>query len=160
MSFLFQNCSWIQILAKYLVLFLKVLLLFLCVCVESECQWPDTEANARRREFCARVEGYGSLCSCEDPAPIEMHPEQVWCPTLLKTCIHTHTHTHIHVWGGFRGIGYLAAKLGTWIIPHFHGVYSYDVPRNIAISRPKKCKRKVTQQIWFSTGYWGKNRTL
>nr|XP_054765150.1 protein O-linked-mannose beta-1,2-N-acetylglucosaminyltransferase 1-like [Lytechinus pictus] len=43
---------------------------------ESECQWPETEANARRREFCAKVEGYGSLCSCEDPAPIEMHPEQ------------------------------------------------------------------------------------
>eukprot|EP00057_Strongylocentrotus_purpuratus_P023346 XP_011677820.1 PREDICTED: protein O-linked-mannose beta-1,2-N-acetylglucosaminyltransferase 1 [Strongylocentrotus purpuratus] len=44
---------------------------------ESECQWPETEANIRRREFCARVEGYGSLCSCEDPAPIEMNPEQL-----------------------------------------------------------------------------------
>ncbi|XP_072172735.1 protein O-linked-mannose beta-1,2-N-acetylglucosaminyltransferase 1-like [Diadema setosum] len=44
---------------------------------ESECQWPETEANVRRREFCAKVEGYGSLCSCEDPAPIEMHPEQL-----------------------------------------------------------------------------------
>ena len=80
--------------------------------------------------------------------------------TFACTHTHTHTHTHIHIRGGFRGIRYLAAKLGTWIIPHFHGVYSYDVPRNIAISRPKMCKKKVTQQIWFSTGYWGKNRTL
>ena len=66
-----------------------------------------------------------------------------------KTRTHTHTHTHIHVWGGFRGIGYLAAKLGTWIIPHFHGVYSYDVPRNIAISRPKMCKKKLHNRYDF-----------
>ena len=60
-----------------------------------------------------------------------------------------HTHTHIHVWGGFRGIGDLAAKLGTWILPHFHGVYSYDVPRNIAISRPKKCKKQLHNRYDF-----------
>ena len=70
-------------------------------------------------------------------------------PTHTYTHTHTHTHTHIHVWGGFRGIGYLAAKLGTWIIPHFHGVYSYDVPRNIAISRPKMCKKSYTTDMIF-----------
>ena len=66
------------------------------------------------------------------------------------THIHTHTwHIHVHVWGGFRGIRDLAAKLGTWILPHFHGVYSYDVPRNIAISRPKKCKKKLHNRYDF-----------
>ena len=67
------------------------------------------------------------------------------------TCTHTHAHTHIHihVWGGFRGIRDLAAKLGTWILPHFHGVYSYDVLRNIAISRPKKCKKKLYNRYDF-----------
>ena len=69
--------------------------------------------------------------------------------THTQTHTHTHTHTHIHVWGGFRGIWYLAAKLGTWIIPHFHGVYSYDVPRNIAISRPKMCKKKLHNRYDF-----------
>ena len=69
--------------------------------------------------------------------------------THTHTRAHTHTQTHIHVWGGFRGIGYLAAKLGTWIIPHFHGVYSYDVPRNIAISRPKMCKKKLHNRYDF-----------
>ncbi len=44
---------------------------------ESECNWPETEANQRRRTFCNQVEGYGSLCSCDDPAPIEMKPEKV-----------------------------------------------------------------------------------
>ena len=65
-------------------------------------------------------------------------------------CTHTHTHTHTRTcmrW--FSGIGYLAAKLGTWIIPHFHGVYSYDVPRNIAISRPKMCKKKLHNRYDF-----------
>ncbi|XP_033636550.1 protein O-linked-mannose beta-1,2-N-acetylglucosaminyltransferase 1-like [Asterias rubens] len=44
---------------------------------ETECNWPDTEANQRRRSFCNQVEGYGSLCSCDDPAPIEMKPEKL-----------------------------------------------------------------------------------
>ena len=70
-------------------------------------------------------------------------------PTCTDRQTQTNTHTHIHVWGGFRGIGYLAAKLGTWIIPHFHGVYSYDVPRNIAISRPKMCKKKLHNRYDF-----------
>ncbi|XP_019644271.1 PREDICTED: protein O-linked-mannose beta-1,2-N-acetylglucosaminyltransferase 1-like [Branchiostoma belcheri] len=42
---------------------------------ESDCPWPDTDVNRRRRTFCSKIEGYGSLCSCSDPAPIEMNPE-------------------------------------------------------------------------------------
>ena len=33
-------------------------------------QWPDDDVTKRRREFCDHIEGYGSVCSCEDPAPI------------------------------------------------------------------------------------------
>lgn len=43
---------------------------------ESECvAWSDGELNKRRRTFCAKVEGYGSICSCRDPAPISFSPE-------------------------------------------------------------------------------------
>uniref|UniRef100_A0A8C5D5D6 Protein O-linked-mannose beta-1,2-N-acetylglucosaminyltransferase n=1 Tax=Gouania willdenowi TaxID=441366 RepID=A0A8C5D5D6_GOUWI len=41
----------------------------------AECQWADTELNRRRKLFCSKVEGYGSICSCKDPAPIEFNPE-------------------------------------------------------------------------------------
>lgn len=44
---------------------------------ESECQWPDTPENRRRRAFCSRIEGYGSVCSCDDPAPLTFNPEPV-----------------------------------------------------------------------------------
>ncbi|CAI9736532.1 protein O-linked-mannose beta-1,2-N-acetylglucosaminyltransferase 1-like [Octopus vulgaris] len=40
----------------------------------SECQWPDDEINNRRRTFCSKVEGYGSVCQCKDPAPIVFSP--------------------------------------------------------------------------------------
>ena len=59
-----------------------------------------------------------------------------------KTPLYTHT-THTYTYDWFSGNQNLAAKLGTWII-HFDGVYSYDVPRNIAISRPKTCKKSYT----------------
>ncbi|KAF4532879.1 hypothetical protein B566_EDAN001482 [Ephemera danica] len=42
---------------------------------ESECDWPDTAENKRRREFCSHIEGYGSVCSCSDPAPLIFNPE-------------------------------------------------------------------------------------
>uniref|UniRef100_A0AAY5E8Y6 Protein O-linked-mannose beta-1,2-N-acetylglucosaminyltransferase n=1 Tax=Electrophorus electricus TaxID=8005 RepID=A0AAY5E8Y6_ELEEL len=42
---------------------------------EAECRWADTELNRRRKLFCSKVEGYGSICSCKDPAPIEFNPE-------------------------------------------------------------------------------------
>ncbi|KAM5126559.1 protein O-linked-mannose beta-1,2-N-acetylglucosaminyltransferase 1, partial [Mantella aurantiaca] len=41
---------------------------------DAECHWPDTELNRRRRRFCSKVEGYGSVCSCKDPTPIEFNP--------------------------------------------------------------------------------------
>lgn len=42
---------------------------------EAECHWADTEMNRRRRRFCSKVEGYGSVCSCKDPTPIEFSPD-------------------------------------------------------------------------------------
>ncbi|KAK3914406.1 Protein O-linked-mannose beta-1,2-N-acetylglucosaminyltransferase 1 [Frankliniella fusca] len=44
---------------------------------ESECSWPETEENRRRKEFCNHIEGYGSVCSCQDPAPIMFNPEPI-----------------------------------------------------------------------------------
>lgn len=44
---------------------------------ESECDWPDNEENQRRRAFCNHIEGYGSVCSCADPAPLTFSPEPV-----------------------------------------------------------------------------------
>lgn len=44
---------------------------------EAECHWADTELNRRRKVFCSKVEGYGSICSCKDPAPIEFNPDPV-----------------------------------------------------------------------------------
>ncbi|XP_059490734.1 protein O-linked-mannose beta-1,2-N-acetylglucosaminyltransferase 1-like [Neocloeon triangulifer] len=41
---------------------------------ESECDWPETDENRRRRQFCSRIEGYGSVCSCADPAPLIFNP--------------------------------------------------------------------------------------
>ncbi|KAM9848535.1 protein O-linked-mannose beta-1,2-N-acetylglucosaminyltransferase 1 [Aulostomus maculatus] len=42
---------------------------------EAECHWADTDLNRRRKLFCSKVEGYGSICSCKDPAPIEFNPD-------------------------------------------------------------------------------------
>uniref|UniRef100_A0A8C5TYQ6 Protein O-linked-mannose beta-1,2-N-acetylglucosaminyltransferase n=1 Tax=Malurus cyaneus samueli TaxID=2593467 RepID=A0A8C5TYQ6_9PASS len=42
---------------------------------DAECHWPDTELNRRRKRFCSKVEGYGSVCSCKDPTPIEFNPD-------------------------------------------------------------------------------------
>uniref|UniRef100_A0A6I8RNW5 Protein O-linked-mannose beta-1,2-N-acetylglucosaminyltransferase n=1 Tax=Xenopus tropicalis TaxID=8364 RepID=A0A6I8RNW5_XENTR len=44
---------------------------------DAECHWPDTELNRRRKRFCSKVEGYGSVCSCKDPTPIEFNPMPV-----------------------------------------------------------------------------------
>uniref|UniRef100_A0A023EZ29 Protein O-linked-mannose beta-1,2-N-acetylglucosaminyltransferase n=1 Tax=Triatoma infestans TaxID=30076 RepID=A0A023EZ29_TRIIF len=43
----------------------------------SICSWPDTEENNRRLQFCNRIEGYGSVCSCDDPATLSFNPEPV-----------------------------------------------------------------------------------
>ena len=43
---------------------------------EAECHWADTELN-RRHRYCSKVEGYGGVCSCKDPTPIEFSPDPV-----------------------------------------------------------------------------------
>lgn len=50
---------------------------------ESDCGWPDTEEHRRRREFCSHIEGYGSVCSCSDPAPLAFTTEP-----LLNNQVH------------------------------------------------------------------------
>ncbi|XP_046860055.1 protein O-linked-mannose beta-1,2-N-acetylglucosaminyltransferase 1-like [Xenia sp. Carnegie-2017] len=39
---------------------------------QSQCAWDDSEESKRRRMFCDKFEGYGSVCSCNNPAPIEI----------------------------------------------------------------------------------------
>ncbi|XP_023726677.1 protein O-linked-mannose beta-1,2-N-acetylglucosaminyltransferase 1-like [Cryptotermes secundus] len=39
---------------------------------ESGCDWAD------RREFFNHIEGYGSVCSSMDPAPLLFNPEPDW----------------------------------------------------------------------------------
>lgn len=58
-------------------LFLLLLFFFSLVLPDAECHWPDTELNRRRKRFCSKVEGYGSVCSCKDPTPIEFNPDPV-----------------------------------------------------------------------------------
>ncbi|CAL1544988.1 unnamed protein product [Lymnaea stagnalis] len=43
----------------------------------SECSWPDNEEGRRRKGFCSKVEGYGSVCNCEGPAPISFQPNKL-----------------------------------------------------------------------------------
>ncbi|KAK2161829.1 hypothetical protein NP493_1555g00009 [Ridgeia piscesae] len=50
---------------------------------DSQCVWPDTEENRRRRTFCDKLEGYGSLCRCHDPAPLTFNPEPI-SPNLVS----------------------------------------------------------------------------
>ncbi|KAL1130280.1 hypothetical protein AAG570_013218 [Ranatra chinensis] len=44
---------------------------------KSICTWADSEENIRRKQFCDRIEGYGSVCSCDEPAPLTFSPEPV-----------------------------------------------------------------------------------
>jgi beta-1,2-N-acetylglucosaminyltransferase len=39
---------------------------------DAECGdvWGQSEEAERRREFCGRIEGFGSVCHCREPAPI------------------------------------------------------------------------------------------
>ncbi|XP_068245116.1 protein O-linked-mannose beta-1,2-N-acetylglucosaminyltransferase 1-like [Palaemon carinicauda] len=50
---------------------------------ESECDWSNTEEHRRRHEFCSHIEGYGSVCSCTDPAPLDFTTEP-----LLNNQVH------------------------------------------------------------------------
>ena len=47
---------------------------------ENTCtNWPKNDPiSQRRKEFCNRFEGYGQVCKCDDPAPIEFSPKQVF----------------------------------------------------------------------------------
>uniref|UniRef100_K1PUA0 Protein O-linked-mannose beta-1,2-N-acetylglucosaminyltransferase 1 n=1 Tax=Magallana gigas TaxID=29159 RepID=K1PUA0_MAGGI len=42
---------------------------------ESKCPWATTDN--KRQEFCDKVEGYGRVCDCDDPAPLTFHPPKV-----------------------------------------------------------------------------------
>lgn len=44
---------------------------------DSECEWPDSEESRRRKEFCSRIEGYGSVCSCTEPASLVFNPQPI-----------------------------------------------------------------------------------
>ena len=45
---------------------------------EAECKsWGEGEEGERRKAFCDSIEGYGSVCSCTDPAPLVFHPPPV-----------------------------------------------------------------------------------
>lgn len=45
----------------------------------SDCQWNsnDKDEDNRRSEFCSRIEGYGGVCDCKLPAPINFKPSKV-----------------------------------------------------------------------------------
>lgn len=38
----------------------------------ESCSWEESENTRRRKEFCEKYEGYGSVCSCSNPAPLEI----------------------------------------------------------------------------------------
>lgn len=51
----------------------------------AECDlWPKNEESRRRRDFCDRIEGYGSVCSCADPAPISFAPDRISDPAVAR----------------------------------------------------------------------------
>uniref|UniRef100_A0A8W8HS26 ILEI/PANDER domain-containing protein n=1 Tax=Magallana gigas TaxID=29159 RepID=A0A8W8HS26_MAGGI len=47
---------------------------------ESKCPWSTTDS--KRQEFCDKVEGYGRVCDCDDPAPLTFHPPKSAYPHL------------------------------------------------------------------------------
>ena len=38
------------------------------------CDWPKTKENIKRLNFCSKYEGYGSLCHCAKPLPLNSNP--------------------------------------------------------------------------------------
>ena len=66
---------------------------------ESQCDWPDTEENHRRRIFCNKLEGYGSVCSCKEPAPLTFNPDPVSrCHKLTSHNSHFAYFSQINGW--------------------------------------------------------------
>jgi len=39
---------------------------------EKKCYWGNDDSARRRKQFCMKYEGYGSVCSCTNPAPINL----------------------------------------------------------------------------------------
>ena len=82
--------------------------------------------------------------------------------TDTHTYTHTYTHTHTHTQYTYEvvfGNGYVAAKHVSYT-PLSRCVFLRCPTETLQyVSRPKMCKKSYTQ-IWFSTGYWGKNITL
>ncbi|EDV20334.1 uncharacterized protein TRIADDRAFT_51036 [Trichoplax adhaerens] len=46
---------------------------------ERRCNWPKNDENRRRATLCNRYEGYGRLCACSNPQPID-----IASPSLLN----------------------------------------------------------------------------
>lgn len=44
---------------------------------ENQCNWPVTPENERRRVFCNRMEGFGSVCSCRDPTSLSFGSQEI-----------------------------------------------------------------------------------
>lgn len=49
--------------------------IYLHTVVDSKCSWPENDS--RRQNFCEKMEGYGKVCDCDDPAPITFSPPKV-----------------------------------------------------------------------------------
>ena len=58
------------------------------LCLAVECDWPNTSENHRRKEFCSRYEGYGALCHCANPLPLNIRAPRV------STYMHWQCYTH------------------------------------------------------------------
>lgn len=56
----------------------------------SDCQWNtnDKDEDNRRSEFCSRIEGYGGVCDCKFPAPINFNPSKVSNTNLAYESTH------------------------------------------------------------------------
>lgn len=50
----------------------------------TDCDWPKTSENVRRRKFCSKYEGYGSLCRCAKPLPLSNHPPYTLRPNHIS----------------------------------------------------------------------------
>ena len=50
---------------------------FYSISSESECRWPNDAIGKRRNVFCSKQEGFGSVCSCKEPASISFNTEEV-----------------------------------------------------------------------------------
>lgn len=84
-------CSFIMVLWH----FVTILFLFAFIFSETECDWGNSEEALRRHEFCSRVEGYGSVCSCTDPSAISFSPEKVGSTLILKLSFSSRLHKNI-----------------------------------------------------------------